>query len=64
MSNFDIKSGSSVRWKPFGVDHGLVGHEGTVVAVSENLGNLTWCWVEWNDGTELDMYLSELELIK
>jgi plastocyanin len=64
MSNLDIKSGDRVRWKPYGEKHGLVGHEGVVAAISENLGNLTWCWVEWDDGTELDMYLSELELIK
>jgi hypothetical protein len=64
MSNSGIKTGDRVRWKPYGQEHGLVGHEGVVAAISENLGNLTWCWVEYDDGTEKDAYLSELELIK
>jgi len=54
----DIKNGDRIRWR------GLIGHEGTVVAVSEDLGNHTWCWVEYDDGTEKDAYLVELELIK
>lgn len=64
MSSIDIKAGDRIRWKPFGAQHGLVGHEGTVVAVSENLGSLTWCWVEYDDGGEKDAYLSELEKIE
>jgi hypothetical protein len=64
MNSNGLKAGDRIRWKPFGHTHGLVGHEGTVVSVSENLGNLTWCWVEYDDGTEKDAYVSELEEIK
>lgn len=52
-----IKTGDRVRWKPFSEEKGLVGHEGTVVAVHAN----GWGWVVYDDGTEKDAYFSELE---
>jgi hypothetical protein len=63
MSNDDIKAGDRIRWKPLGQTNGLVGHEGTVLAVSADLGDHTWGWVEYDDGTEKDAYLLELEKI-
>ena len=58
MSNNSLNAGDRIRWRPFGVSHGLIGHEGTIVVVSEDR---TWCWVKYDDGTEKDAYLSELE---
>jgi hypothetical protein len=53
--------GDRIRWKPFGHTKGLIGHEGTIVAVSDDK---TWCWVEYDDGTDKDHYLCELEKIE
>jgi hypothetical protein len=50
-----IKVGDRIRWR------GLIGHEGTVVQLG---ANGRWAWIEYDDGTEKDAYLVELELIK
>lgn len=61
MSN--ILVGDRIRWKPFGEKQGLVGHEGTVIQLDSAINNV-WCWVLYDDGTEKDAYLSELEKIE
>lgn len=50
-----ITIGSRVRW------NGLVGHEGTVLQVSVAA---MWAWVLYDDGTEKDAYISELQQIQ
>jgi hypothetical protein len=60
-----ISVGDRIRWKPRGEKQGLVGHEGTVVALSmPEDRHFRWAWVEYDDGTEKDAYLSELEKIE
>ena len=49
-----IKVGDRIRWR------GLIGHEGTVVQLG---ADGRWAWVEYDDSTEKDAYLVELELI-
>lgn len=49
-----ITIGDRVRWR------GLVGHEGTILQLS---AAAMWAWVRYDDGTEKDAYLSELEKI-
>jgi len=61
MSNICV--GDRVRWKPFGEKQGLVGHEGTVVQLDSAINNV-WCWVLYDDGTEKDAYISQLEKIQ
>lgn len=60
-----IKIGSRVRWNgglPGAA--GLIGHEGTVVALSEKENPAwRWAWIEYDDGTEKDAYLCHLEEI-
>ena len=56
-----ISVGDRIRWKPFGEKQGLVGHEGTVLQLS---ASPMWAWVLYDDGTEKDAYISELEKIK
>lgn len=58
-----ISVGDRIRWKPFGEKQGLVGHEGTVIQLDSAINNV-WCWVLYDDGTEKDAYLSELEKIE
>lgn len=59
MSNIAI--GDRVRWKPLGEKQGLVGHEGTVLQLS---AAPMWAWILYDDGTEKDAYISELEKIE
>ncbi len=59
MSNISV--GDRVRWKPFGEKKGLVGHEGTILQLGSSAMRV---WVLYDDGTEKDAYISELELIK
>jgi hypothetical protein len=61
MSNISV--GDRIRWKPRGEKQGLVGHEGTVIQLDSAINNV-WCWVLYDDGTEKDAYLSELEKIQ
>jgi hypothetical protein len=61
MSNISV--GDRIRWKPRGEKQGLVGHEGTVIQLDSAINNV-WCWVLYDDGTEKDAYLSELEKIE
>ena len=56
-----ISVGDRIRWKPFGEQQGLVGHEGTVLQLGQHK---SWCWVEFDDGTEKDMNTYELEKIE
>jgi hypothetical protein len=58
-----ISVGDRIRWKPRGEKQGLVGHEGTVIQLDSAINNV-WCWVLYDDGTEKDAYLSELEKIE
>jgi hypothetical protein len=58
-----ISVGDRIRWKPFGEKQGLIGHEGTVIQLDSAINNV-WCWVLYDDGTEKDAYLSELEKIE
>lgn len=63
MSNISV--GDRIRWKPFGEMRGLIGHEGTIIALSMPEDRpFRWAWVEYDDGTEKDAYLSELEKIE
>ena len=56
-----ISVGDRIRWKPFGEKQGLIGHEGTII----QLGSLSnWAWILYDDGTEKDAYISELEKIE
>jgi hypothetical protein len=59
MSNIDV--GDRIRWKPYGEKQGLVGHEGTVIQLAA-LSN--WAWILFDEGTEKDMKISELEKIE
>jgi hypothetical protein len=61
MSNISV--GDRIRWKPRGEKQGLIGHEGTVIQLDSAINNV-WCWVLYDDGTEKDAYLSELEKIE
>ena len=56
-----ISVGDRIRWKPFGEKQGLVGHEGTILQISPAA---MWAWILYDDGTEKDAYISELEKIK
>ena len=58
-----ISVGDRIRWKPFGQMQGLIGHEGTVIQLDSAINNV-WCWVLYDDGTEKDAYISELEKIQ
>lgn len=60
-----ITVGSRIRWNG-GLPgaEGLIGHEGTVVALSSPEDRVyRWAWVEYDDGTEKDAYLCHLEEI-
>jgi hypothetical protein len=59
MSNISV--GDRIRWKPLGEKTGLVGHEGTILQLSSSAMRV---WVLYDDGTEKDAYINELELIK
>ena len=59
MSNISV--GDRIRWKLRGEKQGLVGHEGTVLQLGQHK---SWCWVEFDDGTEKDMNTYELEKIE
>ena len=53
-----ITVGSRIRWR------GLLGHEGTVVQLSDpDRPWCRWAWIEYDDGTEKDAYLTELKEI-
>ena len=56
-----ISFGDRIRWKPFGEKQGLVGHEGTILQLSSAA---MWAWILYDDGTEKDAYISELEKIE
>jgi hypothetical protein len=56
-----ISVGDRIRWKPRGEKQGLVGHEGTILQLGQHK---SWCWVEFDDGTEKDMNTCELEKIE
>lgn len=51
---FAFSVGDRIRYR------GWVGHEGTIVQIGEN-GR--WAWIEYDDSTEKDAYLNELEKI-
>jgi hypothetical protein len=60
-----ISVGDRIRWKPFGEKQGLIGHEGTVISLSAPEDRpFCWAWVKYDDGTEKDAYLGELEKIE
>lgn len=59
MSNISV--GDRIRWRPYGEKQGLVGHEGTVIQLA-TLSN--WAWILFDEGTEKDMRLDELEKIE
>lgn len=59
MSNISV--GDRIRWKPYGEKRGVVGHEGTVIQLA-TLSN--WAWILFDEGTEKDMRVDELEKIE